>query len=240
MKIPSRPHRWRLTPRQAIALQNQLAPRVIQTRGDWEIRLVAGLDAAFSPDGRYCLAGVVLWDVREKTVREIHTASRLVFFPYIPGLLSFRETPALLAALRKLKTMPDVLMCDGQGLAHPRRFGLACHVGILCDCPALGCAKSRLIGAHQEPDSPRGSREPLTEKGEIIGTVLRTQHGLKPVFVSIGHRMNLALAERIVLDCAPRYRLPEPTRLADQWVARAKRQFVPPSARFPGNSSAGR
>ncbi len=207
-----------------MALQKQLATQVVHSPGNREIRLVAGLDAAFSLDGRYCLAGVVLWDVINKRVREIHTASRLVLFPYIPGLLSFRETPALLAALRKLKARPDVLMCDGQGLAHPRRFGLACHVGVLCDLPSLGCAKSRLIGVHQEPDSPRGSREPLTEKGEIIGTVLRTQHGLKPVFVSIGHRMNLDLAERIVLDCATRYRLPEPTRLADQWVARAKHQ----------------
>jgi deoxyribonuclease V len=227
MKIPSLPHRWRLTTRQAIALQKQLATQVVQTPGDLEIRWVAGLDAAFSPDGRYCLAGVVLWDVREKMVRETHAASRRVWFPYIPGLLSFRETPALLAALRKLKTVPDVLMCDGQGLAHPRRFGLACHIGILCDLPALGCAKSRLIGTHQEPDSPRGAREPLTDKGEIIGTVLRTQQGLKPVYVSIGHRLSLDLAEHIVLDCTLRYRLPEPTRLADQLVARAKRQGAP-------------
>jgi deoxyribonuclease V len=239
MKIPSLPHRWRLTPRQAIALQKQMATQVVRTSGDLVICLVAGLDAAFSPDGRYCLAGVVVWDALDKTVRETHTAWRQVRFPYIPGLLSFRETPALLAALRKLKTMPDVLMCDGQGLAHPRRFGLACHLGILCDRPALGCAKSRLIGAYQEPDTPRGSCQPLIDKGETIGTVLRTQHGLKPVFVSIGHRMKLDLAERIVLDCATRYRLPEPTRLADQLVARAKWQFVPPSAQPPGNPPAG-
>ena len=183
---------------------------------------MAGLDGAFSPDGSRCIAGVVLWDLRERRVVEQQTAAGKLRFPYIPGLLSFREIPAWVAALRKLRQAPDVLMCDGQGIAHPRRFGIASHLGVLCGLPAVGCAKSRLVGAHDEPPARRGGRASLRDKDEVIGTVLRTQTGIRPVYVSIGHRLDLASAEALVLDCAVKYRLPEPTRLADRLVAAAK------------------
>jgi deoxyribonuclease V len=189
------------------------------------VRLVAGLDAAFTRDGKRCIGGVVLWDVESREVVEEHVATRPLRFPYVPGLLSFREAPALLAALRKLRRTPDALMCDGHGLAHPRRFGIACHVGVLVDRPAVGCGKSRLVGEHREPALRRGSRTRLTHRGETIGSVLRTREGVKPIYVSIGHRIDQATAERLTLACAIGYRLPEPTRLADRLVARAKREI---------------
>jgi deoxyribonuclease V len=226
MKIPRLSHSWSLTPRQAIALQKKMARLVSRIRPRRDLRFIAGLDAAFSADDELCFAAVVLWDRRERLVVEQQTAAHRLIFPYIPGLLSFREIPALLSALRKLKRTPDALMCDGQGLAHPRRFGIACHLGVICQLPAIGCAKSRLVGDHTEPALARGSQTPLTDKGEVIGTVLRTQLGVKPVYVSIGHKIDLLTAKQMVLDCAVRYRLPEPTRLADRLVAAAKRAWV--------------
>ena len=223
MKIPPAPHRWSVTPRQAIAIQKRLASLVEQGKPRANLRLIAGIDAAFSPDGRWCIAAVVLWDLCSRTVVEQHVGRRRLTFPYIPGLLSFRETPAVVAALRKLHQPPDAVICDGHGLAHPRRFGLACHVGVLVDVPTIGCAKSRLLGRYREPDTTRGSKSSLTDNGETLNTVLRTQDTVKPVFVSVGHKIDLSTAERIVLICATRYRLPEPTRLADRLVAMAKR-----------------
>jgi deoxyribonuclease V len=223
MRIPRVPHRWSLSPREAIAVQRRLAASVQQTRPRAPLRLAAGLDAAFSRDGEHCIAGVVLWDLRERAVVEQRVAMRKLRFPYIPGLLSFREAPSLLAALRKLRRAPDVLLCDGHGWAHPRRFGIACHVGVLTGLPSAGCAKSRLVGSHREPGRERGSQTPLEDDGEIIGTVLRTRPGVKPVFVSVGHRIDLDSAERLVLDCGGGYRLPEPVRLADRLVAAEKR-----------------
>jgi deoxyribonuclease V len=229
MRLPAALHSWRLTPRQAIALQQELSTRVKCQPLRRAPRWIAGLDAAVSADGRYCLAAVVLWDRQRRRVHEHHTARRQLRFPYIPGLLSFREGPALLAALRRLKHRPDVLMCDGQGLAHPRLFGIACHVGVLCNLPALGCAKSRLTGQHAELDRARGSHAPLTDGPEVIGEVVRTRAGVKPLFVSVGHRLDLVGARELVLACALRFRLPEPTRLADQLVAAAKRGAVAPT-----------
>jgi deoxyribonuclease V len=189
-------------------------------------RFIAGLDAAFSPDDRRCLAAAVVWDMRDEKIVEQHVAVRPLAFPYVPGLLSFREGPAVLAALRRLRTPPDVIIYDGHGLAHPRRFGIACHAGVILDLPTIGCAKSRLIGTHREPRTRRGSAAPLVDAGEVIGSVLRTQDGVNPVFVSVGHRIDLPGARRIVLGCALRYRLPEPTRLADQLVGAAKRALL--------------
>ena len=223
MKIPAAPHPWELTPREAVALQRTLALRVECLPWKTKPRWIAGLDAALTPDGRDCLAAVVLWDLQERQVVEQHTARRRLRFPYIPGLLSFREAPALLAALRRLRRTPDVLMCDGQGRAHPRRFGIACHLGVVGDLPAIGCAKSRLTGRHVEPGNERGSRATLMDGEEVIGEVVRTQTGVNPVFVSVGHKADLDGARQLVLDCAIRYRLPEPTRLADRLVAAAKR-----------------
>jgi len=223
MDVAAAPHRWSVTPQQASAIQRRLAVLVRQEPLGRPPRFVAGVDAAFSRDDRRCLAAAVVWDLRQRTLVEQHVAVRLLTFPYVPGLLSFREGPAVLAALRQLRTVPDVLICDGHGLAHPRRFGVACHVGVILSRPTIGCAKSRLIGAHREPGPRRGAVAPLIDHGEVVGSVLRTQDGINPVFVSVGHLIDLRGAQQIVLACATRYRLPEPTRLADQLVGAAKR-----------------
>ena len=204
-------------------MQRKLAPRVSRRNAKGDLRLVAGLDAAFSPDGRTCLAAVVLWDRKTKLVREQLVVGRPVRFPYIPGLLSFREIPTLLAALRRLSTTPDVLMCDGHGLAHPRRFGIASHLGVVTALPSIGCAKSLLVGEAKVPGPRRGCRTALRHQGETLGVVLRTQTGVNPVYVSIGHEIDLPTAVQVVLSSSTRYRLPEPTRLADRLVALAKR-----------------
>ena len=222
MKIPRVPHRWRLSPRAAVAVQRRLATQVVQAPPAKELRFVAGLDAAFPPDDQHCLAAAVLVDLASLTVIEQTLATRPLRFPYVPGLLSFREAPALLAALRRLRHPPDALMCDGQGLAHPRRFGIACHLGVLCDLPAIGCAKSRLVGDFTMPGPDKGSRAPLTVGGECIGAVLRTRERTKPLFVSVGHRMDLDSACALVLAACARNRLPEPTRLADRLVSQAR------------------
>jgi deoxyribonuclease V len=223
MHVPRAPHRWSVTPKQATAIQKRLAPRVQRGPLAGAPRFVTGVDAAFSRDDRWCVAAAVVWDMRESAVIEQHVTLRPLTFPYVPGLLSFREGPAVFAVLRKVRTRMDVLICDGHGLAHPRRFGIACHVGLILNRPTIGCAKSRLIGAHREPGFRRGSAAPLIDDGEVVGSVLRTQDRVKPVFVSIGHLIDLRSAQRIVLGCAHRYRLPEPTRLADQLVGAAKR-----------------
>jgi len=181
---------------------------------------VAGADLAFSPDGQRCLAGLVVYDIHQRAVIEECLAWKPVRFPYVPGLLSFREMPAILAAARKLKTTPDAFMFDGQGYAHPRRIGLASHAGLLLDRSSIGAAKSRLIGRHADPPFPAGSHVPLLHHGEIIGAVLRTRPGVRPIYTSIGHRVTLDDAIAVTLACVTKYRLPEPTRLAHQLVTR--------------------
>lgn len=214
MHIARVPHRWSVTPSRAIAIQKRLAARVRIAAPRVPIRRIAGVDAAFSTDGRNCLAAAVLWDLQTRTVIEERVAVRPLTFRYVPGLLTFREAPAILAALRRLKRAPDALMCDGHGYSHPRRFGIACHVGVLVGLPTVGCAKSRLIGEETEPGPARGARAALRDRGEIIASVLRTQDGVRPLYISVGHLVDLPAAERLVLACADRYRLPEPTRLA--------------------------
>jgi deoxyribonuclease V len=221
MNIPRAPHRWSVTPQEAIAIQRRLASTVSIVKPRTRIRFVAGVDAAFSRDGKLCIAAAVVWDVNEQLMIENHTTSRPLTFPYVPGLLSFREAPAVIAALRKLRHEPDAIMCDAQGYAHPRRFGLACHIGVIAGRPTVGCAKSLLIGQYREPALRRGSCTALRDRGERVGTVLRTREGVKPVFVSVGHMIDLDTAERLVLRCAVQYRLPEPTRLADKEVRMA-------------------
>ncbi len=224
MQIPTPPHGWNLTPKRAVALQRKLAARVVVEPPRSPINLVAGGDIAFSTDGSQCIAAVVVWDVYERRVVETRSAVRPLKFPYVPGLLSFREAPALLAAIRKLRTEPDAFMFDGHGLAHPRRFGLASHMGVLLDRVTIGCAKSRLIGRHTDPPTRRGSRRPLIHDGERIGTVLRTRDSVKCIYVSVGHRIDLDSAVKLTLACGNGLRLPEPTRLADRLVARLKRE----------------
>lgn len=205
-------------------MQRRLAARVSLAPPRRPLRLVAGVDAAFSSDARHCIAGVVVWDCAENAVREEVVARRPLTFPYVPGLLSFREAPAVIAALRKLRAPPDALLYDGHGIAHPRRFGIASHVGLLAGVPTVGCAKSVLVGEYRMPGVRQGASTPLVYRGERIGTVLRTRDSVRPVFVSVGHRMDLPSCEALVLACVTRYRLPEPTRLADQLVARVKRE----------------
>lgn len=217
-------HDWNVAPTKAVEIQRRLAASVVETPLRAAVHRIAGVDCAFSRDGRHCLAAAVVWDLRSRSVVEEVTARRPARFPYVPGLLSFREAPAVLAALGKLSATPDVIVCDGQGRAHPRRLGLACHVGLWLDLPALGCAKSRLVGEHRQPGSRRGCRTRLVDRDETIGAVLRTRDGVRPVYVSVGHRLTLDDAVRIALRCGAGYRLPEPTRLADRLVAEYKRR----------------
>ena len=226
MDIDRPPHNWLVSPKQAVAIQHRLALLRKETKPRKPFRYIAGVDAAFSKGTEQCIAGVVLWCIQTAKVVETHTATAELRFPYIPGLLTFREGPAIIAALRKLRKTPDALMCDGQGIAHPRRCGIATHIGIIIDLPAVGCAKSRLIGEYQEPGSEKGDKSPLLNKGEVVGTVLRTRDNVKPVFVSAGHKIDLPTAEQLILACATGYRLPEPTRLADHLVASAKRDLL--------------
>jgi deoxyribonuclease V len=213
-----------MSPKAAIGLQQRLAGRVCVRKLKKGVGLVAGADLAFSPDGERCLAGVVVYDLGRQAVIEETLAWRTVRFPYVPGLLSFREAPAVLAAIRKLKHEPDVFMFDAHGLAHPRRLGLASHVGLFVDRPTVGCAKSRLCGGHGEPPVRPGRWVPLVHGDQTVGVVLRTRKGVKPVFVSVGHRVTLDDAVKMVMACVTRYRLPEPTRLAHNLVTRHRRE----------------
>ena len=210
---PDESHSWAVSPRRADEIQRQLAARVVRQWSGTSIRLVAGADCAYCEDDSLCAAAVVVWDLESR--REVETKSTCseIRFPYIPGLFAFREAPAVLKTLERLETRPQVLICDGHGEAHPRRFGLASHIGVLADLPTIGCAKRILCGNFAHPGTDRGSGSALVDRGEIVGTVLRTRSGVKPVFVSIGHRIDLPTAERIILSCTTRYRLPDPLRL---------------------------
>lgn len=208
-------HPWNLSPVEAIALQRDLAAWVeTADRLPGPIHSVAGVDVGFEEGGRVTRAAVAI--LRFPDLLPLHSAIARcpTGFPYVPGLLSFRELPAVLEALRQLPALPDVILCDGQGRAHPRRFGLACHLGVLLDRPTLGVGKTRLIGTHAEPGPDKGDRTPLLDKGEVIGAVLRTRPGVKPLYVSCGHRVGLDTAVALVLACTTRYRLPETTRAA--------------------------
>lgn len=219
--IPRAPHAWRLTPGAAVAVQNRLRQQVRIVSGSSPRRIV-GLDCAF--EGADILAVAVVWDVGLARVVETRGARAKVGFPYVPGLLSFREVPVMLNVLRRLRTPFDAVMCDGQGIAHPRRLGLASHLGVIVEMPTFGCAKSRLLGTHEPVGPHRGDRQPLLDGGERVGTVLRTRDNVRPVYVSPGHLCDHDDAVGWVLACGVGYRLPEPTRLADRYVAAYKRQ----------------
>jgi len=207
-------HRWDLTPKEAMALQAELAGRVIREDDLREVRRVAGVDVGFEDDGRVTRAAVAVLDFPGFALAERVVVRQPTRFPYIPGLLSFREAPAVLAAFEKLRAAPDLLLYDGQGIAHPRRFGIASHVGVALDTPTIGVAKTRLIGEHRRLAERKGAWVPLVDRGETIGAVLRTRAGVTPVYVSIGHRVSLESAVRWVIACTTRYRLPETTRWA--------------------------
>lgn len=234
-------HGWTVTPGEARDIQLEL-------RKKWEgkdrfprIRTVAGLDAAFVLTGSQALkvsrwerlresnraiGGVVVFRYPEMEKVELAYAVEPLRFPYVPGLLSFREVPVLLAALAKLKKMPDLLFCDGQGYAHPRRFGLACHVGVWAGKPSIGCAKSVLIGEHGSLPEKAGSWTELRDDDEVIGAAVRTRNGVRPVYVSQGYRVSLKTAIQMTLTVCDGLRIPKPTREADQLVAEVKRSLL--------------
>lgn len=206
--------RWDVSPAEAMALQESLAGSVVRVDRLEAVRHVCGIDVDFTENGAVARAAAVVLSFPGLELREHAVAARKVSFPYIPGLLSWREIPAALVALEKLSITPDLLFCDGHGVAHPRRCGLASHIGLLAGLPSIGVGKTRLIGEHRPPSARRGAWEPLMDRGEQIGAVLRTRTGVKPVYVSIGHRVSLETAIGYVLACAPRYRLPETIRWA--------------------------
>ena len=243
-------HSWNLSYSQAIDLQKRLASKVQFAPIKESPKLIAGLDCALSKDGQQILAAAVvlrvpdmikgLWEplkLPDFELIETATASQKVTFPYIPGLLSFREAPACIAAVQKLKKQPDAFIIDGQGIAHPRRLGLAAHLGLFFDKPTIGCAKSRLTGYFEDPPPEKGaytllkdkkssrldtSDEPRATSDEVIGAVVRSRSNVEPLFVSVGNKCLLKDAIKITLDCAIKYRLPEPTRLAHQTVSKLR------------------
>ena len=207
---------WNLKPKEAVALQKHLAGKIIR-RSDTDIKevsTIAGVDTHYHQD--QATAAVVVIRLSDLATVDHAIAVRNINFPYIPGLLTFREGPAILAALDQLTAAPDLLIFDGQGIAHPRRCGLASHLGLLLDMPSIGCAKTRLSGRHEEPHSAKGNYSYLKDGDETIGVALRTRTKVKPLFVSIGHRISLLDSIYIVLQCCSRYRLPETTRRADK------------------------
>ncbi len=211
-----RNHHWPLTAEEAIAIQKQLQPEVITEDELGEVQYVAGVDMGFEEEGTVSRAAVVVLSFPDLQLVEQAIARRPTTFPYIPGFLSFREVPAVLDALEKVGTTPNLILCDGQGIAHPRRFGIACHLGVLIDIPTIGVAKSLLVGKHDELPVEKGRWQPLRYKGETVGVVLRSRTGVRPLYVSPGHRISLPTAIDYVLRCTTKYRLPETTRLADK------------------------
>jgi deoxyribonuclease V len=213
-------HPWKVTPREAISIQESLQNEVRIEPLSTEIRLVAGADVSFRQATGVCCAAVVVMDIASMSIVERAGCVFACAFPYVPGLLTFREGPPLLEALARLETVPDVLMCDGQGIAHPRRMGLAAHIGYLLDIPAVGCAKTRLFGDYQEPENKAGAFTPLVWKGQVLGSVLRTKANVKAIYVSPGHRMDVESSVTLVLRCGTGYRVPEPVRQAHIWANR--------------------
>ena len=207
-------HPWDVTPAQARAIQLEGRARVIADDALGRVGRVAGIDVGLEESGAISRAAVAVLEVPSLTLVESAVARLPTAFPYVPGLLSFREIPAALEALGRLSAPPDLLLCDGQGYAHPRRFGLACHLGVLTGLPSIGVAKSRLIGTHGPLPDETGAWVPLLDGDETIGAVLRTRGGVAPVYVSVGHRVSLPTAIRWVLACTTRFRLPETTRQA--------------------------
>jgi deoxyribonuclease V len=223
MNVPTL-HRWDLTPGEAVALQRELAARVDVSTPLGRCDLIAGADASYNRFSNTIYAGVVVWQASDATVVERRAAVLETDFPYVPGLLSFREAPALIEAFRQLETVPDVILFDGQGVAHPRRLGIASHVGLWLNLPSVGCAKSRLFGRFVEPSLEAGSASPLTAGKEVVGDVLRTRTGVSPLYVSPGHRVDRAGAVRAVQMGLRKVRQPEPTRLAHDYVNEVRRR----------------
>ncbi|MNI26057.1 Endonuclease V [compost metagenome] len=217
---PQLNHSWDISEAEAIKLQQELSLKVVQEDQLSKVSYVAGVDVAYSKQSDTLIAAVVVLETTSLNVVESVVVEDSVHFPYVPGLFSFRELPPVMKAFEQIKTLPQLVVCDGQGFAHPRRFGLASHLGVLFDIPTIGCGKTRLLGDYNEPALQRGASSALVDQSEVIGTVLRTQDHVKPIFVSIGHRISLHTASDWVLKLSPQYRLPETTRQVDQLVKR--------------------
>lgn len=223
-------HRWDVTPAEARALQKELAHRVDVAPPLTRWERVAAVDVSHDRFSTTLHAAVVVVRAHDAAVIERAGVTRVVPFPYVPGLLSFREAPPILAAFEKLNVAPDVILCDGHGIAHPRRLGIACHLGLWLGMPTIGCAKSRLCGTYEGPAPRRGARSPLMDHGEVIGSVVRSRDRVKPLFVSPGHLCDLESAVDVVLALSGRYRLPTPARLAHDFVNELRRGHKPEGA----------
>jgi deoxyribonuclease V len=217
-------HSWDLTPTAAVSLQRELAGQVDSRTPLVHAELIAGADVSYNRFSPIVYAAVVVLRRQDWSVVDKSEVVGRATFPYIPGLLSFREIPILLEAFAELKTRPDAVLLDGQGVAHPRRLGMAAHAGLCLDLPTVGCAKTRLIGTYKEPGKRAGSIAPLRDGDDVIGSIVRTKTGVKPLFVSVGNRIDLASAVRLVLECCNGYRIPEPTRQAHLHVNELRRR----------------
>ncbi|MGD8389210.1 MAG: deoxyribonuclease V [Desulfobacteraceae bacterium] len=216
-------HSWNVSPKEAREIQNRIRPLVRVDGGPGDVRHIAGVDVSYDRVSGRQWAGVVVLAVPSLEPVEERWASTPIAFPYVPGLLSFREIPALMDPLEALEIEPDVVFCDGQGIAHPKGLGLAAHLGVLIGKPTIGCAKSRLVGEYAPVAERRGSTSPLRYRGRIVGAVVRTRTGVNPMFISPGFGLDLDTAIRLVLEYGGSYRVPTPTRLADRLVNRARR-----------------
>lgn len=216
-------HKFNVTFPEAKRIQENLRKKVKTSGRLGKVKTVAGADVAFSKDEKMFYAAVLVFDYPEFELLEVASSKRKAEFPYVPGYLTFREGPALLDCFRKLKRRPDVVLFDGQGIAHPRKMGEAAHLGVLVDLPSVGCAKSLLVGEYGRLGKKRGAEKPIVYKGEKLGVALRTRAGVKPIFVSVGHKVSLDEASRFVLNCARKYRLPEPTREAHIFVGKMRK-----------------
>lgn len=212
-------HPWNVTPKQAVEIQNRLRDQVIRHDDLNEVQYVAGVDVGFENDGKITRAAIAILQYPSLTLHKIKVERCKTTFPYVPGLLSFRELPAVLKALEKINRLPELILCDGQGYAHPRRFGIACHLGVLTGIPTIGVGKTRLIGTHKSVANKRGIWQPLIDNHEVIGAVLRTRINVKPIYISTGHRIALETAVNYVMQCCTRYKLPETTRQAHKYAS---------------------
>jgi deoxyribonuclease V len=216
-------HRWDVSPPEAVEIQQRLRSQLDLQSEPEQIETIAGIDVSYDKGSDVLFAAIVVMRIADLQVIDTAGTSAVVPFPYIPGLLSFRECPAVLQAWEQLKVKPDCLMCDGQGIAHPRRFGIASHLGVWLDMPSIGCAKSLLVGEYKEPGAKRGSTASLMHRKEQVGVILRTKDNTGPVFVSQGHKISLKRAIAVVLACCTKYRIPEPTRQAHLRVNEIRR-----------------
>ena len=209
-------HSWKVTPERAIRIQENLRSRIILRKTFLEVKTIAGGDVSYQKEGNFLFGAMVVLSFPQMETLDVATARGEISFPYLPGLLTFREGPILIKTFQKLSLRPDILIFDGQGIAHPRGIGLATHLGIWFNLPSIGCAKTPLLGGSPIPRSRRGSFESIQKDGNVVGVVLRTKDRVRPVFVSPGHRVDLPTSIRVVLECCQGFRIPEPLRLAHQ------------------------